>query len=181
MKPWNQDYYVNSVARLLRTLPSSDPAFRRAMTAGLKKTYVTPDFTELIKTLDVQISLITFEKGESLPHHNHPAMTGVLTCVTGSLLVSSYDLLSTRERAPSAGVLLHSVKSEIILPGRISTLTQSRGNIHTVKALDFTQVIDIFTPPYSDERIAKTTWYTLERDPGLHTSGVFIAHPYEAK
>ena len=132
----------------------------------------------MLKTTDVQISLITFDKGEWLPHHDHPAMTGVLTCASGNLLVGSYDRVQVPELAGLSAVVLKTLGSNVVMPGKISTLTDTRRNVHFVKALSFTQVIDIFTPPYNSERTSKTNWYKVEDRPLKGHEDLFVAHSY---
>lgn len=175
---WNRASYVDSVARLLGQLNPSDAAVHHATTLHTSPVFTRPDFAELLKTADVQISLITFDKGEWLPHHDHPSMTGVLTCATGDLLVGSYDRVPVPELAGPSVVVLKTLGSNVITPGRISTLTDERRNIHFVKALSFTQVIDIFTPPYNTERTSKTNWFRVEDRPLKGHEDLFVAHPY---
>src|SRR5262249_53805105 len=170
-----QDSYVSSVAHLLRNLNLFDKKLRAAMAAYPNHNHGMPEFAELLKTKDIQISLITFEKNEWLPHHDHPSMTGVLTCAKGDLQVTSYDRLQPSYSDASSPTLLKELGSEVISPGKISTLTNTRRNVHTVRAVSFTQVIDIFTPPYNDERTTRTTWYKLERQPVKGQANVFVA------
>jgi hypothetical protein len=173
---WNQESYVNSVAQLLGALDPSDATLHRNMAAHRNAAVQKPDFAEPLKTTDVQISLITFEKNEWLPHHNHPSMTGVLTCATGDLMVASYEQVNSTEPPASSSLLIRRVGTEVITPGKIGTLTNTRRNIHAVKALSFTQVIDIFTPPYTAGRTSKTAWYRVENRSVRGQDDVFIAH-----
>jgi 2-aminoethanethiol dioxygenase/cysteine oxidase family protein len=175
--PWNQETYVNSVAQMLAALNLSDSALQRVMADRHNAAIDGPDFADPLKTTDVQISLVTFEKNEWLPHHNHPTMTGVLTCATGDLLVTSYDQVKSTEFSDSSSILIKRVGNEVISPGKISTLTKTQRNIHSVKALSFTQVIDIFTPPYNTERTNRTSWYRVEKRPFRSQDEVWVAHP----
>jgi hypothetical protein len=174
---WNQESYVESVAQLLGKLNPEDATLHRTMASHRNAAVVMPDFAEPLKTTEVQISLITFEKNEWLPHHNHPSMTGVLTCATGDLLVASYDQVDSAEPPGHSDILIRKLGTEVITPGKISTLTNTRRNIHAVKALSFTQVIDIFTPPYNRERTSKTAWYRVENRSLRNQGEVFVAHP----
>jgi len=175
---WDKDSYVGSVARLLGRLDPLDPALQLMTSQHRNQGFVKPDFAELLKTTDVQISLITFGKGEWLPHHDHPSMTGVLTCATGALLVDSYDRVQAPELAGPSTIVLKKLESNVITPGNISTLTDKRRNVHSVRALSFTQVIDIFTPPYNSERTSSTGWYRVANRPIQGHEELFIAHPY---
>lgn len=174
---WNRTSYVGSVACFLAKLNPLDATLRQAITLLGSPVFTRPHFAELRKTTDVQISLITFDKGEWLPHHDHPSMTGVLTCASGELQVGSYDRVQAPEVAGSSTILLKKLGSDLITPGKISTLTDTRRNIHYVKAQSFTQVIDIFTPPYNTERTNKTNWYRVEPRPVNGLADLFAAYP----
>jgi cysteamine dioxygenase len=175
---WDRPGYVRSVARVLQQLNLQDPVLLRARNGYQDLHPHSPEFLDLLLSRDIQVSLISFEKGDFIPLHNHPSMTGVLTCATGNLSVISYDRVESAVFAPSAGVLLKEAERAVITPGTISTLTNVSKNIHFVKALSFTQVIDIFTPPYNAERTHKTTWFTLDERPLDNASGLILAHPY---
>ncbi len=172
---WSQTAYISSVASLLRRLAPTDPALQKA--AARRELQPTPDFSDLLKTTELQISLVTFDKGESLPHHDHPSMTGVLTCASGKLFVASYDRIPSSQDIGSSSVLVRNVGNEIIKPGITSALSDTRRNIHFVKALSATQIIDIFTPPYDTQRTQTTNWYRLEKAT-TKKENEFIAHPF---
>ena len=99
---WNQKRYTKKVKQLL--LKCDFPAFenvKKEMEAYENK---RPDWFEsanLHYEVDFQVSLYQFEKGEYIPHHDHPDMTGVLNVISGNVLAKNYtieeQLLSTRE------------------------------------------------------------------------------------
>jgi len=101
-KVWDQKGYTEQVKQLL--LQCSFPEFE-----NIKKEFEgyedkRPNWfesTNLHHEVDFQVSLFQFEKGEYIPHHDHPNMTGVLNVVSGNLLAKNYSveehLSSTRE------------------------------------------------------------------------------------
>ena len=48
---------------------------------------------------------------------------------------------------------------------RISTLTSKERNIHRLRARELTQLIDIFTPPYTPQRIKTSRWFEVDPEP----------------
>ena len=48
-----------------------------------------------------------------------------------------------------------------MIPGMTGTLSSTIGNLHDLEALEFTRLIDIFTPPYNDDRSRRSRWFTL--------------------
>jgi cysteamine dioxygenase len=59
--------------------------------------------------------------------------------------------------------------------GDISTLTSKARNIHTLKAKQVTQLIDIFTQPYNKERSENSQWYELDERPMLGSQNIYEA------
>ncbi len=50
------------------------------------------------------------------------------------------------------------------------TLTATANNIHQVKAIEPSQVIDVFTPPYNRTRVTGTRWYEIRKTPRASSS-----------
>ncbi|MEO1257236.1 MAG: hypothetical protein AAFZ15_00505 [Bacteroidota bacterium] len=170
---WNQKRYTKKVRQLL--LKCDFPAFeniRKEMEAYENK---RPDWFEsanLHYEVDFQVSLYQFEKGEYIPHHDHPDMTGVLNVISGNVLAKNYtieeQLSSTREIVTNGETSLlkkctiREVGNEIIKAGNVSMLTAHEGNIHSIMPNEFTQLVDVFTPAYKHDTNAK--WYTVNED-----------------
>lgn len=104
-------------------------------------------------------------------------MTGVMVCAVGDVTVREYDISS----APYDGWLLNLAGQERLEPGSTSSLTAQTRNVHTLRAAAFSQVIDIFTPPYNDERKRRTRWFRVEPLPGPTQGRTFLAHAMEAR
>lgn len=171
--PWDQTRYTKQVKRLLLqcNFPEFDNVRKEMETYENRR----PDWFEsasLHYEVDFQISLFQFEKGEYIPHHDHPEMTGVLNVVSGSLLTKNYtmeeQLSSSREiikdgqREVVRKCIIREVGNETITGGDVSILTAHEGNIHSIMPNEFTQMVDVFTPAYKHDTNAH--WYKVEED-----------------
>lgn len=159
---WDEDDYVEKAAALARRLNIQDPVLQKIFARYQNKHPNFPEFEIPHKEQTFQISLIQFEPGEVIRHHNHPGMTGVLLCASGALQVENFDEVQEQEGAP---LFLRRTGSLQLPAGKVSTLTSKRRNIHTVRAGQFTQVIDVFAPPYNKERSDASVWYELDPKP----------------
>jgi hypothetical protein len=160
---WNQDSYVKQVAALALHLNLKDADLAEAFENSKKGLgNKRPDFYKLEKQRNFEVSLVQFEKGEKIRHHDHPDMTGVLLCATGHIDVWNYDLLPHDDDAEK--VLLKETAKSSLLKGQVSTLTSKARNIHKLRAHQLTQLVDIFAPPYNKERIKKSNWFEVDTD-----------------
>ncbi len=185
--PWNQSDYVRAVQTILQqcNFPEYDN-FKKA-TANYKDIRKNWFEHELLhKEIDFQISLLQFEKGEYISHHDHPSMCGVINMVTGNALVKNYSIHETldKEETKTIGEKSYTLKScllkkeneEILLPNKISTLTESEGNIHSLMPNEFTQLVDIFTPAYNEKSDKETKWFKVnETEPFERKNNIYEA------
>lgn len=171
---WNEPEYVKRAEALALRLDLADAdlaaAFQRAK-KGVGNGRV--DFDRLEKQEDFQISFLQFEKGEEISHHDHPGMTGVLLCATGDIDVWNYDELAD---APEPGhVLLRETSRAHLAKGTTSTLTSKERNIHRLRARELTQLIDIFAPPYTPERVKGSRWFEVDKEPWKGRGNNYLA------
>ncbi len=171
--PWNQRQYTEGVKQLL--LQCNFPEF-----ANVKKEIASyenkrPNWFEsatLHYETDFQVSLFQFEKGEYIPHHDHPDMTGVLNVVSGSILAKNYNLeqqLTSTRKVVKDGrstvmqkCVIRETSNEVLNTGDVGLLTAHEGNIHSIMPNEFTQLADVFTPAYAHDTKAK--WYDVNED-----------------
>lgn len=161
---WSERSYVQAASQLARRLNLKDPGLETAfqnVVAGLGDGRI--DFEPLEKQRDFHVTLLQFEKEEAILPHNHPEMTGVILCASGEIEVWNYDLLEKEEQEEE--VLLEETGHDLLRKGQVSTLTSRERNIHTLQAKELTQLIDIFAPPYDEEKIENSSWYELDPDP----------------
>ena len=171
---WNEPEYVKRVEALALRLDLADAeltvAFERAK-KGIGNGRI--DFDRLEKQKDFQISFLQFEKGEEIAHHDHPEMTGVLLCATGDIKVWNYDELA---ESPEPGhILLRETAQAHLSKGTTSTLTSKERNIHRLQARELTQLIDIFAPPYTPERVKSSRWFEVDKEPWKGQGKDFLA------
>lgn len=178
---WNEEEYLLKIARLTKSLYLDDPVISQAMekvAVRLKKGWV--DFHDLEKNLDFAVCLLQFDVNEVIKPHNHPGMTGMILCASGEIHAQNYDLFKTIEEKEVDGertgkYLLHQSLDCTLRKGDVSTLTSQARNIHTLKAKQVTQLIDIFTPPYNKERSEKSCWYELDEAPVAGSKTIYEA------
>ena len=63
------------------------------------------------------------------------------------------------EKADNGNLLIEKISSMRMRPGDLTSLTADRGNIHALAAHTFTELLDVFTPPYGGDRIVRYRWY----------------------
>ncbi len=171
--PWDQKAYTDQVKRLL--LQCDFPAFenvKREMDAYVDKRENWFESANLHHEVNFQVSLFQFEKGEYIPHHDHPDMTGIANVVSGSLVAKNYtieeQLSETREVVQNGSTsiikscTLRETSNEIIKAGDVSVLTAHEGNIHSIMPHEFSQLVDVFTPAYQQDTNAN--WYNVNEE-----------------
>jgi cysteamine dioxygenase len=178
---WEQEDYLKKISALTRNLYLEDPVIAAAMTKvseRLKKDWV--DFHDLEKRVDFAVCLLQFDVDETINPHNHPGMTGMILCASGEIHTKNYDLYKSIEDLTIDGkhsgkCLLHQSSDVLMKKGDVSTLTAKARNIHTLKARQVTQLIDIFTPPYNKERQENSLWYELDERPVAGSKNIYEA------
>ena len=182
-KRWDEPAYVERAAALAKRLNLKDPAVKEFLSGYQNKNPKFPEFDKMHREKLFEISLVEFDKGEVIEHHDHPEMTGVILCAKGKLKVDNYDVFTPEEACEEGGeeedkgdsLLLKRVGRAQLKRGDVSTLTSKQRNIHRVSADHFCQVIDIFTPPYDRERIRKSRWFDVDDEPFGEHRDVFEA------
>lgn len=172
---WNQNEYIKAVQALL--LQCNFPEYenvKKEFTGYVDKNKNWFEHSLLHKEFNFQVSLLQFEKGEYISHHNHPDMCGVINMVTGNALVKNYTLHKELEKTKTQSYngqtftlkscVLEETKKEILMPGNISILTSTVGNIHSLMPNEFTQLVDVFTPAYNEKNEAASIWYQVNEE-----------------
>jgi predicted metal-dependent enzyme (double-stranded beta helix superfamily) len=160
---WNQRTYVEEVQALMELLDWDDAHFETLYDGYASSRGDFPELNTAYEGGHFEVATIEFDAGDSIPLHNHPEMTGVIQCVSGAVRVEAFDLLD--EPATSGNLRLKRVVNTTLRAGQFSTLTSSRGNIHALVAEEFTEMLDVFTPPYDDERMRHYRWYRRKEEP----------------
>ncbi|KAL5558934.1 hypothetical protein UlMin_035145 [Ulmus minor] len=117
---------------------------------------------------DFSIGVFCFPAGASFPLHDHPGMTVFSKLLYGSVYVKAYDWAKVFNSSPNKtcknfvtfglatkvrdGILRAPCESSVIFP-------RSGGNIHAFTALTPCAILDVLTPPYSDELGRPSTYF----------------------
>ena len=176
-RSWNQIRYVQEIEALAHTLSFADSGLRHALGSTRAPGSAVPQFTDLERRITFQVTLISFEKGQVLPLHDHPRMTGVMTCADGTIDVRRFNLVATD--TGNGFCTLRDEGVARLTAGYTSWLTADMHNIHGLKAQSFSQVIDIFTPPYDSTRIKESRWFRLNQPvtPGKDVIATILSKP----
>jgi cysteamine dioxygenase len=158
---WNQEAYVQGISAIGTCLSRGDASVAKILAEGrLRDTH--PNFLEVEHSRAFEVMLISFERGDSIPIHDHADVTGVTLCVKGELAVQHYDIC--RGRPEEGSCLLRKVSDSLLIPGRTSTFTVKGRNVHGLQATRPCQLIDIFTPPFTPARVRRSHSYILDAE-----------------
>lgn len=178
---WDQEDYLRKISALSLRLHREDPVLQKGFAqirTRLEKGKVDIEYLE--KRFDFAVCLVQFEKHQTIAAHDHPGMTGVILCASGKIHTRNFDLVEEKVVARADGTkdtecILRKSAQKTLRPNAITTLTSKARNIHTLKAEEITQLIDIFTPPYNDERVADSRWFTIDDAPQPGRKDLFQA------
>ncbi|CAL5013078.1 unnamed protein product [Urochloa decumbens] len=158
------------------TSPSSSsddelsPKSGRALLPARAFTRIT--YVHLHQCDDFSIGVFCFPAGATLPLHDHPEMVVLSKLLYGSVRVRSYDWVA--EPPPSAAGrkcgLARAVAADEVrrAPCEASVLfPRSGGNLHAFTAVTPCAILDVLTPPYSEEQGRPSTYFTDVPIPSL--------------
>jgi PCO_ADO len=174
---WNQDEYVKNIARLASRLHLKDPILTEGLAQlDVRLKHGDVDFHYLERRVDFALCLVQFDVDERIRPHDHPGMTGMILCASGEIETTNFDPIVLPDFETAAGRQLLKLAGRATLKKNdISTLTAKARNIHTLRARKVTQLVDIFTPPYNEEREEHSRWFELPPDPIKGHNDVFEA------
>lgn len=154
---WDPSGHVARVVELMATLDITDPELQGHLDAYEETRRGFPQIRTVHDGGDFSVAVLQFEAGESIALHNHPRMTGVILCMTGSVRLEAFDRLDGR--TPAGALRLRRVEDGTLGPGDLATLTETHGNIHALHAPEWCELLDVFTPPYTPDRLRDYRWY----------------------
>ena len=170
---WNQETYTADVQRLVTRLRLDDQKIVEYIDRYKNLNLDFPEIRTMYYEEQFMASMLDFEPGEDIPLHDHPDMTGVIYCTKGRTEVQHYDKLD--EVSGSDNPLLRIERDVVLAAGSTAALTADKGNIHTLKATEFTRMIDVFTPPYDRDRVQRARYYEIDSSPYEGRDGVYEA------
>jgi PCO_ADO len=169
---WDQPAYLEQVRALLLRCEVADAHVQTVIARYRNAHRDFPEIRDLHRTTQVQVCLLEFEAGERIALHDHPDMTGCIRCVSGRVVVRNFTELG--RGASADDVRLRHDATVTMTPGMTGTLTSTTGNLHDLVAEEFTRLIDVFTPPYNDDRSRRSRWLQLTQESPT-TPGEFTA------
>ncbi|KAK7301180.1 hypothetical protein RJT34_12041 [Clitoria ternatea] len=108
------------------------------------------------------IGVFCFPAGKVFPLHDHPGMTVLSKFLYGSVYVKAYDWITLDCTGCQTIGLGGRVVDEVITAPHEPTILfpRSGGNIHSFTALTPCAILDVLSPPYSQEFGRPSTYYS---------------------
>ncbi|CAL9053908.1 unnamed protein product [Musa banksii] len=132
------------------------PTSRRGLVLGHALEQIT--YIHIHECQDFSMGVFCFPAGATMPLHDHPGMVVLTKVLYGSVSWNAYDWVSN----PRKNGLAKVVAEERILQSSTRTsvlFPRSGGNMHSFTALTPCAILDVLTPPYSDELGRPSTYY----------------------
>jgi predicted metal-dependent enzyme (double-stranded beta helix superfamily) len=135
----NEDAYLWHLASLLCRLEAA-PSFtsKRSRSVQMKGAHRGPNFA---------VMQIKMEEGAALPFHDHFEYNGLILGLEGTIHARNFEMVADELRPPEGeDFLIRETVRSTLTPGRVSTLTRRRDNIHDLRAgKGGGRVLDVFT------------------------------------
>uniref|UniRef100_A0A2N9F4V4 cysteine dioxygenase n=1 Tax=Fagus sylvatica TaxID=28930 RepID=A0A2N9F4V4_FAGSY len=108
------------------------------------------------------MGVFCFPAGGTFPLHDHPGMTVISKLLYGTVYVKAYDWMKVENSGCRTSGLAACVADEIFkAPCEPSVLfPRSGGNIHSFTALTPCAILDVLSPPYSEELGRGSTYFS---------------------
>ncbi|KAJ0085451.1 hypothetical protein Patl1_08563 [Pistacia atlantica] len=108
------------------------------------------------------IGVFCFPAGVTFPLHDHPGMTVLSKILYGSLYIKAYDWVKVDKSSCRINGLAGAVVDGMFnAPCEPSILfPRSGGNIHSLTALTPCAILDVLSPPYSEEMGRPSTYFS---------------------
>ncbi|GLT44859.1 hypothetical protein SLA2020_187330 [Shorea laevis] len=107
------------------------------------------------------IGIFCFPAGRTFPLHDHPEMTVLSKLLYGSVHIKAYDWIMEKKSGCRTSGIAGAVTNGIFkAPCEPSALfPRSGGNIHSFTALTPSAILDVLSPPYSEEFGRPSTYF----------------------
>lgn len=139
----NEEAYLHSIAALLHR---TQPLPELAATYGGRKT----NMTALARHRPLIVYQVDMKPGAKIRLHDHHDYNGVILGVSGAVLIRNFEVEASakkrRKRKGREEFVIRETMRTRVGPGRTSSLSRRRDNIHEVVAgKDGARLIDVFT------------------------------------
>lgn len=125
--------------------------------------------TILHTTNHLEAVKITLSQSEHIPLHDHPETEIFCYVVKGKCRIRSYNHAGS---TPDGKNLFKLIDDCILAKGDSCAITHDHCNIHEFEAIEDTEFVDVFTPPYPCNK-ATMQWYQVE--PYQEEEGLYVA------
>ena len=152
--------FVRSVAAVGTSLNVADKELSGAYSFIRKRQELIHSHLMVVEAhrqVTFNIVLLSLAPNYSIPLHDHPGRIGVSVCITGRAMILNYDLIGS---ISSPALKLRSQST--VRSSEAVGFTDTQGNIHTISAIDHTELVDVFSPP--SPRSGGFHWYKTEPD-----------------
>ncbi|KAK9270965.1 hypothetical protein L1049_026553 [Liquidambar formosana] len=150
-----------------RGSPSSSPEGAKGLICGQEVSEIT--YIHIYECDDFSIGVFCFPAGGVFPLHDHPRMTVLSKLLYGSVYVKAYDWVkvdnSSCRTIGLAGTVIDQIFSAPCDPTVL--FPRSGGNIHSFTALTPCAILDVLSPPYSEEFGRPSTYFSDTPIPSL--------------
>ena len=160
-KSQNEEAYLLTVAAAMSRLRDPKAPIRDAMRSFSKQ------HKKQGERFPIGARSMRLKPGKGFSHHDHLNYNGVIMGVDGEVRIRNYDFHGTVPPIASTDAFaIRETRDDLILPGRFSSLGQTRENIHDLVAgKDGARVLDIFTCFAKDATSRSLTVAPKPRDP----------------
>ncbi|KAJ9146462.1 hypothetical protein P3X46_028726 [Hevea brasiliensis] len=147
--------------------PSSSPDGTKELICGQGVTEIT--YIHIHECDNFSIGIFCFPAGAIFPLHDHPKMTVLSKVLYGSMYAKAYDWVKVEKSSSRTIGLARTVENGIrSAPCEPSILyPKSGGNIHSFTALTPCAILDVLSPPYSEEHGRPSTYFSEFPIPAL--------------
>ncbi|KAK2429458.1 cysteamine dioxygenase [Trifolium repens] len=137
--------------------PTSDAS--RGLLCGQSFSEIT--YIHIHECEDVSIGVFCIPAGKEFPLHDHPGMTVLSKLLYGSVYVKAYDWINLDSTKGQTIGLAGRVRDEVIKAPHEPSILFPRigGNIHSFRALTSCAILDVLSPPYSQDFGRPSTYY----------------------
>ncbi|KAF4352902.1 hypothetical protein G4B88_026364, partial [Cannabis sativa] len=124
--------------------------YNKGLICGLTMSEIT--YIHIHECNDFSIGVFCFPAGGTFPLHDHPGMTVFSKLLYGSLYTKAYDWVIGLGGLVREEMVNAPTETSILFPN-------CGGNIHTFTAITPCAILDVLTPPYSDDLGRPSTYY----------------------
>ncbi|MCR9246787.1 MAG: hypothetical protein NXI31_17270 [bacterium] len=126
------------------------------------------------RALEFAVVMFDLDPGKGFEHHDHRDYNGVILGVDGEIRCRNFDIVGDDPVPPKGSTFqIRQTRDDLLLPGRFSTLSRTRDNVHEVVAgPDGARMLDVFTMFHAQ---AKSNWLKVDSKPRDERRGIFDA------